>query len=489
MAGAEPKGDCLNLAHFAARPLGRIATLALLAASTACTSSVQTAPASTLAIPADWSQADTAPSSIDLSRYWEWLGDPALVRLVDKALANNRDLAQAAARLDQSRAQFRQARAGYLPQINGSGGASRDVGDNARETVQFSLGADASWEADLFGRIGGNVTASEADLLAAGYSRADVQRALVGQLSLSVISFRSIAAQLAIAHDSLARQDDNLQIARWRNQAGLVSSLDVEQARSQRAQTAATIPQLENSLAATANAIATLVGEAPSFVSGQAFSLMEGPGVIPSPDPASPSVTPAQVLRLRPDVRSAEATLLASSARIGVARAQLLPLVRLTGNIGTASPADDLFKLITGGLFASVSQLIFDGGRTRAQISGAEATARGSLAAWESAILRALEEVESAATAQATAAQREVILDEGLDAANNSAILARSQYQAGLTDFRNLLTAESQLLSARNAALAAQADRASAFVRLHQALGGGWSPETLSLPTSDRTGQ
>lgn len=459
--------------------------LGLMAASTACTSTLADAPVSTIAIPADWSQADTAPPSVDLSRYWELLGDPALAQLVDKALANNRDLAQAAARLDQSRAQLRLARAGYLPQISSSGGASRDLGDNARDTVQFSLGADASWEADLFGRIGGNVAASEADLIAAGYSRADVQRALVGQLSLSFISIRSTAAQLAIARDTLTQQDENLQIARWRNQAGLVSSLDVEQARSQRAQTAATIPQLESSLAATANAVSTLVGEAP----GSMFSLIEGPGVVPSPDPAAPSVTPAQMLRLRPDVRSAEASLLASTARIGVARAQLLPLVRLTGNIGTASPADDLFKIVTGGLFASVSQLIFDGGRTRAQIDNAEATARGSLAAWEGTILRALEEVESAATAQRTAAMREAILDEALDAANNSAILARSQYQAGLTDFRNLLTAESQLLAARNAVLVAQADRASAFVRLNQALGGGWSPEALSLPASDRTGQ
>lgn len=462
-------------------PLARPALLlAGLLATTACATTTPPPPETTLAIPADWSQADTAQSGIDPARYWEWLGDPALVQLEQRALASNRDLAQAAARLDQARAQVRLARAGYLPQVTASGGASKDVGDLARDAVQFSLGADASWEADLFGRIGGSVAASEADLAAAGFSLADVQRAITGQLALNVISARSLAAQLTLARDTLAHQEENLQIARWRNQAGLVSSLDVEQARSQRAQTAATIPQLENSLAATANAIATLVGEAP----GPVFALLGGPGVIPSPDPAAPAGSPAQVLRLRPDVRAAEASLIAAGARVGVAKAQLLPLVRLTGTIGTAAPAADLFQTITGGLFSTVSQLIFDGGRTRAQIANAEAAARGSLAAWEGTILSALEEVETASTAQRTATQREQILQEALDAAGNSALLARSQYQAGLTDFRTLLTAENQLIAARTAALAAQADRASAFVRLNQALGGGWTPELATAPAS-----
>lgn len=462
-------------------PRPRVRSAALLAALLAtggCAAAVPSPPQSTLAIPADWSQADAAQSGVDLARYWEWLGDPLLVRLENQALAENRDLAEAGARLDQARAQLRLARAGYLPTVSASGDASKDVGDLARDAVQFSLGANASWEADLFGRIGGNVAASEADLAASGYSLADLQRAITGQVALNVITARSLAAQLAIARDSLARQDENLQIARWRNQAGLVSSLDVEQARSQRAQTAATTPQLENSLAATANAIATLVGEAP----GPVLAALAPPGVIPSPDPAAPAGAPAEVLRRRPDVRAAEAALLAATARVGVARAQLLPLVRLTGTIGTAAPAADLFQIITGGLFASVSQLVFDGGRTRAQIDTAQAAARGSLAAWEGTILSALEEVETASTAQRTATERERILDEALDAANNSALLARSQYQAGLTDFRNLLTAESQLLAARNAALAAQADRASAFVRLNQALGGGWTPPPSAAP-------
>ena len=140
--------------------------------------------------------------------------------------------------------------------------------------------------------------------------------------------------QLAIARDTLAYQDENLQIADWRVQAGLVSSLDLEQARSQRAQTAATIPQLESSLAATANAISTLIGEPP----GRVLELVEATAEVPDPPVLEAWEAPAGVLRRRPDVRGAEAALVANSARLGVARAQLLPLVRLTGSISTGVP-------------------------------------------------------------------------------------------------------------------------------------------------------
>jgi NodT family efflux transporter outer membrane factor (OMF) lipoprotein len=463
--------------------IARAAMLPGLLATAACTQPGLPPPTSAIPVPDRWNEPVIGNEAGDIARYWDQLGDPDLVRLVDQALLENRDLAQAAARLDQARAQLRGARAGFLPQINASGGAQRDVGDLARDDVQFSLGADASWELDLFGRISGSVAASDADLAAAGYSLADLQRAIAGQMSLSVITARLTAQQLAITRSSLAYQEDNLQIALWRNQAGLVSSLDVEQARTQRAQTAAAIPQLQASLAATANAISTLAGEPP----GRVLALLDDASApLPRPAATAGMVAPAEVLRRRPDVRAAESTLLAAGARVGVARAQLLPLVRLTGNIGTASPASDLFGLVTGGLFASVGQLLFDGGRTRAQIESAEATARGALAAWEGTILAALEQVETAAVARRTAQDREAILTEALDAADASAILARSQYQAGLTDFRTVLTAESQLLSARNALVTAQADQASAFVRLTQALGGGWSPDQFPLPAGDR---
>ena len=464
---------------------GALAASILLAATLAgCTQPAIERPEAGIAIPADWAETDPAAASLDLAAYWHLLDDPLLSEFVDAAVANNLDLAQSAARLEQARAQLRGTRAQLLPQLSGGGRVQQDVGDFARDEPQFSLGVDANWEVDLFGRIGSNVAATQAELAAAGYSLADLQRLITGQVALATISARSTALQLAIARDTLAYQDENLQIARWRVQAGLVSSLDVEQARSQRAQTAATIPLLESNLAATANSISTLIGEPP----GRVLSLLEQSVFVPDAPVLAGFEAPAEVLRRRPDVRLSEAALIANMARIDVARAQLMPLVQLGGSIGT-SPAGigSLFDVITGGLFGAVSQLIFDGGRTRAQIDSAEAAAQGSLAAWRLSILGALEEVETAAVDLEKSRDRVAIYGEALEAANNSVILARSQYQAGLTDFRNLLTSENQLLSARNAQVSAAAERASAFVRLTQALGGGWSPTEYPLPVSDRT--
>lgn len=462
----------------------RLGMVALTLATAGCATPRVAAPEAGIPVPETWAETQAAPATLDLAAYWQLLDDPLLTEFVETALARNLDLAQSAARLGQARAQLRGARAGFLPQLTGSGRGSRDIGDGATDDVFLSAGIDASWEADLFGRIGSDVAASEADLAAAGYSLADLQRLIAGQVALATIQARATAVQLAIARDTLAYQDENLQIARWRVEAGLVSSLDVEQARSQRAQTAATIPLLESNLAATANAISTLIGEPP----GRALDLLEESAEVPDPPELAGFEAPAEVLRRRPDVRSAEATLFASTARIEGARAQLLPLVRLGGTIGTSSIGlDSLFDLITGNVFGTVSQLIFDGGRTRAQVDSAEAAAEGALAAWRLSILGALEEVETSAVDLEKANERVALFGEALEAANNSALLARSQYQAGLTDFQNLLTSENQLLSARNSQVSAEAERASAFVRLTQALGGGWQPADYPLAFTDRT--
>lgn len=448
--------------------------LAALCAAMLGGCSAMTAPAAPqagIAVPEDWSvETDASPATT--ASYWTQLNDPLIDRHVERALANNRDIEQAIARIAQARAGVRSARAGYFPQLSASGGVGRDIGDRADDRLQFSLGADAQWEIDLFGRIGGDVAVSRAELAAAGYGLADLQRLIAGQVAQTTVSARALAVQLAIARETLAIQDENLQIARWRLEAGLVSSLDVEQAAAQRAQTAASIPALERDLAQAANSISTLIGEAP----GPVRIAIEGDTArIPVPPGGVGFDTPATVLRSRPDVRRAEAALLADTARIGIARAQMLPLVRLTGNLGTASfGIDDLFDVVTGRLFAGITQLVFDGGRARANVDATNAAARASLAAWEKAILGALEDVESGAAAQRAAVERVRLFGVALEAANNAALLARGQYRAGLIDFQTLLTAENQLLGARNALAASEAERANAFIALNQALGGGW---------------
>jgi NodT family efflux transporter outer membrane factor (OMF) lipoprotein len=436
--------------------------------------------ASVQTIPQQWVLAEPSGADVPLDRYWVMLNDPLVEEFVARARADNLDLAQAVTRLRTARAGLRQARADRVPTVTGSSGARRDVGDLASNDVLLSLGADASWEIDLFGRIDASIDAARSDVRAAGYSLGDLERVIVAQVASQVVTARSLAAQLAIARDTLANQEDNLQIARWRNQAGLVSSLDVEQARTQRAQTAAAIPLLESDLVAVANAISTLIGEPPGDVYR---ALAEAPRDVPAPPAAIALTAPADMLRRRPDVSAAEARLAADLDRVGVARSQLYPLARLTGSIGTnATDVGSLFDVITGNIFASLSQLIFDGGRVRGQIEGAQAIADGSLAAWRQSILVALEEVESSAVDLETSDTRVSALAEASEGAQNAAILARSQYQAGLIDFQTLLVTESQLLNTRTAEVSAEAARALAFISLARALGGGWSvPEGTGL--------
>jgi NodT family efflux transporter outer membrane factor (OMF) lipoprotein len=423
-------------------------------------------------LPERWSIYESAGTEIELGSYWLMLDDPLIDDFVGRARTGNFDLAQADARLRVARAGLREARGARLPSANASGGIGRDFGDFANDDLQFTLNGDLSWETDLFGRISGSIAASRADLRAAGYSAADLERVIVATVATQTITARSLAAQLEIARESLANQDDNLLIAQWRAQAGLVSSLDVEQARTQRAQTASSIPLLESDLVARANAISTLIGEPPGAVYR---TLMAEPRGVPAVPVNVALNVPADTLRMRPDVGAAEAQLASDLERAGIARAQLYPLVRLTGSVGTSAfGIDNLFDVITGNVFASVGQLLFDGGRTRAQIERSEAIADGSLAAWRQSILVALEDVETAAVDLRTSNDRVTALIEASDGARGAAVLARSQYEAGLIDFQVLLTVESQLLSARTNEVSAEAARATAFVRLARALGGGW---------------
>lgn len=477
MANNDP-GHLVPKGSFAAGLAATVAALAL--AGCAVPRGDMPSMASAQPVPERWALAEPSGDAIALDRYWTMLNDPLVDEFVARAQQDNLDLAQAVTRLRAARAGLRQARAERVPRVTGSGGANRDVGDFSSDDVQFSLGADAAWEADLFGRIDASVDAARSDLQTAGYSLGDLERTIVAQVASQVVTARSLAAQLAIARDTLANQDDNLQIARWRNQAGLVASLDVEQARTQRAQTAAAIPQLESNLVASANAISILIGKPPGAVYR---ALVEAPRGVPAPPAKVALAAPADMLRRRPDVSAAEARLAADLDRVGIARAQLYPLVRLSGTIGTnAVNAGDLFDIVTGNVLASLTQLIFDGGRTRGQIDAAQAVADGSLAAWRQSILTALGDVETSAVDLKTSDQRVVAFIEASDGANNAAILARSQYQAGLIDFQTLLVTESQLLSARTAQVNAEAARALAFISLARALGGGWSvPEGAAI--------
>jgi len=435
-----------------------------------------------LSVPAGYYGPAGQGAAVDLARWWELFGDPLLTRLIDEASAGNLDLAQAAARLVQARESLVQARAGLVPTVGASGGAGRDFGPG-NDRTSFSIGADASWEIDLFGRIRRGVEAAGADAEASYYDREALRIAIAAEVATNYIQARLAQERLALARDSLAIADDNLQIAVWRVEAGLVSSLDSEQARAARAQTAASIPGIEAAFASATYRLAVLTGRPPGALTGE---LTEARPIPRGPAEIAAGI-PAETLRQRPDVRAAERNLAAATARIGVAEAQLYPALRLTGNIGTAAfSLGGLFDSISGGLFSGLSQTLFDGGRLRSQLRSQRAATEGALAAYRQSVLTALEDVENALVALRSARERQAQFAIAYEAANNSAILARIQYRSGLTDFRQLLETERSLLSARDGLAGSRGDEALALVQLYRALGGGWNPD--ASPEPGRTG-
>lgn len=432
--------------------------------------------------------AGTPVTDAELAQWWTRLNDPALTALVERAVTANLDIVQAQARLRQARESLAQANASFLPQLNGSATGGRNYsnqdaggrldangnpigGGGGNWSSSYNARINATWQLDLFGELARGREAARADLAASGYDLANVRMTIISELVTNYVQARLAQEQLRIARETQKVQQDNYQIAGWRLQAGLVSSLDEQQARAQLAQTNATIPQLEASLRGSLNRIAVLTGAAP----GDATRGLETPGPIPTASVQLTAGIPADTLRQRPDVRSAERALAAATARIGVAEAQLYPALGINGNIGTTSNAfRDLFSLITGGIFGNLQQLIFDGGRTASQVRSQRAAADASFALYKQNVLGALEDVENAMAQLSSARARKSEFAVALDASNNAAILARSQYQAGLIDFQTLLTSESTLLNARNSLASAQSDEVLAIARLYNALGGGW---------------
>lgn len=452
--------------------LGAGVGLFLLSACTTVGPDYRAPDAEALAVPSSFhaSGAGLEGERADLSRWWESFQDPLLTRLIDEATAGNLDLAVAEARLRQARESLVQARAGRVPTVGASGGVRRSVGDGDDRT-SFDIGSDLSWEVDLFGRIRRGVEAARADAEGAFYDREALRVAIAAQVASNYVQARLAQERLDLARDSLAIADDNLQIATWRVQAGLASSLDSEQARAQRAQVAASLPGLEAAFSGAAYRIGVLTGRPPASL----VETLAAPASIPAGPERLGVGIPADALRQRPDIRAAERNLAAQTARIGVAEAQLYPGLRLGGNIGTAALSiGGLLDAITGAIFAGIDQTLFDGGRLRSQLRSQEAATDAALATYRQTVLTALEEVENALVDLRTARERQGQLEIALEAAENSALLARTQYRAGLTDFQTLLNAERSLISARDGLTGARGDESLALIQLYRALGGGW---------------
>jgi len=420
-----------------------------------------TASPTSAAVPGDW---------------WQRFNDPQLTALVMQTLSANTDIGAAQAALRQARALRDVSAAGLGPSVNATGSAQRSKsGGNASNS--FKAGFDASWEPDVFGGQRSALRATEADASAAATSLANVQVSLAAEAAVNYIELRGLQTRLLIARSSLTSQRETLQITRWRAQAGLVSSLDVEQAVSASEQTSAQIPALQTSLAQSISSLAVLTGQAPGAL--QATLDASPAQAVPQPAGDLALAFPADTLRQRPDVRSAEQRVSAALARVAQADAARYPSFSLSGSLGLQAltlgglGSASLASALLGGVSAS----LFDGGAAKAQLRAQQAALESARISYQATVLTALKDVEDALIALRNDRERLARLQAAANAAANAERLARQRYASGLIDFSAVLDTQRSLLSTQDSVASTGASLSADHVRLYKALGGGWMPE------------
>jgi multidrug efflux system outer membrane protein len=408
--------------------------------------------------------------------WWRLYRDPALDGLVGEALANNRDIAQAAANLAQVRAILSEARSGFLPATNTSASATRARQPNPLTgqmitTDTSSVGIDVSYEVDLFGRVRRAVEAARAD---AGSAQAALD---VVRISVAAETARAYAdacasnVQIDVANRTVALLQNSSELTQRQFEAGRGSGLDLARARSLVETTRAAIPPLEAQRDAALFRLAVLIGKPPS----QAPAAARACKAIPAVTTPIPVGDGENLLRRRPDVRQAERNLAAATARIGVATADLYPNVTLGGGLATlGGQGNDLFKNHTYSVGPLISWSFPNIVAARARVKQADAAAQGALAAFDQANLNALQETETSLSAYAKALDRTAALQRARDEAARALDLSRTRQREGLDSGLTIIDAERTLADAESQLALSQSQTASAQITVFKALGGGW---------------
>jgi NodT family efflux transporter outer membrane factor (OMF) lipoprotein len=423
--------------------------------------------------------AVTAPAAMEWpdAAWWQGFGTPQLDALMRAAMAQNRDIAIAVAQLRQADAQVRIAGASLLPQVDAdlsagrSRAGSRNLDTAGRGQNSFAATLSASYEVDFWGRNQAALEAARSSAVAARYAIGVT--ALSTQAAIANTFFATLGAeeQLAIQRGNLEVATRNLGILRQRLAVGTATGLDVAQQETVVAQQRAAIPPLAQAAEQNRLALATLAGAMPGAVAVDAVRL----GALRVPEIAAG--LPAAVLARRPDVQLAEANLQTANANLAAARAALFPTIALTGRGGVQSlaletllrPGSTLYSVAAG-----LAAPIFDGGALRAQVDLFRARQEQLLAAYQRAILSALEDTEAGLSALRWTTEQVALQRLRVEAAQRAYDIAEAQLRAGTVDLLTVLNVQTSLFSARVALAQAQAARLQAAAGLFTALGGGW---------------
>lgn len=441
--------------------------------------------------PVAGSYTQAQPSGADpalLERWWTVFNDPTLDRLIETAFQQNLSLQAAGTRVLEARARLGVAVGEFYPQqqqvgagVSYNQASDRDPSSNIGGLGNYwrsNLGLNAAWELDFWGRFRRGVQAADAAYLASIATYDDVLVTLLGDVASTYIGIRTLQAQLQIARANVVRQRTALQIARDRFAGGVATELDVFQAQNVLGQTEAAVPALTAQLEQGKAALRVLLGMAPAPMD----ALLAGPPTIPVPPQSVAAGIPADLLRRRPDIRSAELRAAAQSEEIGIAKADMYPAFRLSGLFGTAASTvrggqlGDMFRAsaIEFGFGLDFSWPILNYGQITNNVRVQDAKLQTLLVEYQNAVLRAQREVDGSLAAYVQGGQQVAQLQRSANAALSALGIAMEQYRMGTRDFTTVLTATQNLYTAQNNLAAAQGSRATALANVYRALGGGW---------------
>jgi NodT family efflux transporter outer membrane factor (OMF) lipoprotein len=429
-------------------------------------------PDATVVAPAEWRDGAGAGGEIT-AVWWQGFGDPVLTKVVESALANNADIAIAAARVEEARAQFGAARGQLLPSVDSFVGERRErflnaFGQPALQTAQRAE-IDISYDLDLFGRLRNASDAARASLLATQAARDNVKLAVAASAAAGYIGLRALDARLAVVRETVDARAASLRIAQRRAQSGYATRLELEQAEAELHATEQLVPALQLAITRQENGLSLLLGANPRAIE-------RGGTLADLTTPTVPTVVPSELLRRRPDIAQAEQSIVAADRSLDAARAAFLPSIRLGaagGYVDSTLIADPVGIFSVGG---SILAPLFEGGRLRAQADVAAARRDQAAYAYRKVALNSFREVEDALAAVQRTREQEVVLRQQRDALARALLQAMNRYQAGYSSYLEQLDAQRGLLSADLSLVQASNDRMSATVSLFQALGGGWTP-------------
>jgi NodT family efflux transporter outer membrane factor (OMF) lipoprotein len=454
------------------------------------------------AVPAQWSETPepgitSGESRLELTRWWTVFNDPEIDSLVERAVASNKDLQAAGARIREARALQIIASAGAYPAVAASGAytRSRDSGnsDSSRsgggdDEDLFDAGFDANWEIDVFGGVRRSVEAASADISASEEDYNNVLVTLLAEAARNYIELRGSQLRISIARENIGSQEQTLELAQARLEAGLGSELEVAQAKAQLATTEAQIPALETSMKQSIHRLGVLLGQHP----GALLDELSASKPMPVTPPEVPVGLPSELLRRRPDIRQAERELAAQTARIGVAVADLFPRFFLTGALGLQSA--NLSDFVSSGsrfwsIGPSFSWPVFSAGQIRANIRLQEIRQEQALISYEQVVLTSLEEVENALVSYGREQAARRSLAQSVESNRRSVEISNELYAKGLVDFLNVLVSQRSLYQSEDALAQSDQRVLTNLAALFKALGGGWEIGSIQDRQKPEIGQ